>query len=166
MFHAKFQASNTADFYEKLQHNALFLFNMEPDWLANLSNASALIGINMERINWAGFYLWRKDALLLGPFWGNPACTRIELNKGVCGTAIAQMQPQIVDDVSAFPGHIPCDAQSQSEMVIPFVAANGRLLGVLDIDSPELARFSKEDLCGMKRFLDILVKATDWPEVF
>lgn len=165
MYQVQFSAASTEEFYEKLQNNAQFLFNLEQDWLANLSNAAAMIGLNMDRINWVGFYLWRREQLILGPFWGKPACTRIEIGKGVCGTAVATMQAQLVENVADFPGHIACDAASQSELVIPFTAPDGRLLGVLDIDSPELSRFNRKDICGMNRFIEILVSASEWPEV-
>ena len=165
MYQVQFSATTTEEFYEKLLNNALFIFNLEPDWIANLSNAAAMIGLNMEKINWVGFYLWRNEQLILGPFWGKPACTRIEIGKGVCGTAVAKMQAQLVDNVENFPGHIPCDNASRSELVIPFTASDGRLLGVLDIDSPEYSRFNRKDICGMNRFMELLINACDWPEV-
>jgi len=162
VFHAQFTSSNDAEFYRQLHSHAHYLFSLERDWLANLSNSAALIGLNMRQINWVGFYLWRSEHLLLGPFWGKPACTRILLGTGVCGTAAATLQPQLVDDVHLFPGHIPCDEASQSEMVIPFTSLDGRLIGVLDIDAPVKARFNAEDLGGMTRFLSFLSAACDW----
>lgn len=110
--------------------------------IANLANASALLNITVERINWVGFYLFDRIELVLGPFQGLPACIRIPLGKGVCGTAALERRTIVVPDVHAFPGHIACDSASQSEIVIPLFRG-GNLFGVLDVDSPELNRFSK-----------------------
>ena len=162
MFQVQFRAASTEEFYTKLREAVAVLSSAEQDWLANLSNAAALIGLNMERINWAGFYLLRKDELVLGPFWGKPACTRIPLGSGVCGTAAATLTPQVVDDVDLFEGHIACDSDSRSEIVIPFMDESGALLGVLDIDSPDEARFTSQDLHGLSRFIDHLVQASEW----
>jgi len=120
-----------------------------------LSNAAALIWESLEDINWAGFYLMKGGKLLLGPFQGKPACTVIEVGKGVCGTAIAEDQTQLVKNVHEFPGHIACDSASNSEIVVP-VHAGGALYGVLDIDSPKLERFSEEDRKGLESFVHIL----------
>jgi len=120
-----------------------------------LSNAAALIWESLEDINWAGFYLMKGGKLLLGPFQGKPACTVIEVGKGVCGTAIAEDQTQLVKNVHEFPGHIACDSASNSEIVVP-VHAGGALYGVLDIDSPMLERFSEEDRKGLESFVHIL----------
>ena len=125
----------------------------EPNLIANLANTAALIPMFFDRINWAGFYLFDEKELVLGPFWGKPACVRIPLGKGVCGAAAAARETIIVDDVHKFPGHIACDSASMSEIVVPMVK-NGRLIGVLDIDSPEPARFSQKD----KELFEVLAK--------
>ena len=123
-----------------------------------LSNAAALIWESLEDINWAGFYLMKEGKLMLGPFQGKPACTVIEVGKGVCGTAVAEDKTQLVKNVHEFPGHIACDSASNSEIVVP-VHAGGAVYGVLDIDSPKLGRFSEEDRDGMEAFVRILESA-------
>lgn len=130
--------------YTELLQQLHGLLEGEPDWLANLSNAASLIYMQLDQINWAGFYLMRNGELVLGPFGGKPACTRIALGKGVCGTAAARQEAQVVPDVHAFPGHIACDADSRSEIVLPLLA-DGRVVGVLDIDSPVPGRFTDLD---------------------
>ena len=119
--------------------------------ITNLSNASALLYHSLEGLNWAGFYLWRDGSLILGPFQGKPACTRILPGRGVCGTAAEKDQTVRVEDVHQFPGHIACDCASNSEIVIPLYR-NGELYGVLDMDSPRLGRFTKEDQRGLELF--------------
>ena len=133
----------------------------EKDLIANLSNASAVLSMNLDRINWIGFYLVRGNQLVLGPFQGRPACVRIEFGKGVCGAAISSGMVQRVDDVHAFPGHIACDGASNSEIVIPIHHA-GKLTAVLDIDSPLYERFTQADREGLERFCAVLEKACDW----
>lgn len=126
------------------------------DWyITLLSNASALLFEELKDLNWAGFYLMRDNELQLGPFQGKVACTHIAVGRGVCGTAVAQDQTQLVEDVHAFPGHIACDSQSASEIVIP-IHQDGKIWGVLDIDSPVKARFTKEDQEGLEGFVRIL----------
>lgn len=120
-----------------------------------LSNAAALLWDSLKDINWAGFYLFRGSRLELGPFQGKPACTVIEIGKGVCGTAVAEDRTQLVKNVHEFPGHIACDSASNSEIVVP-VHAGGKIYGVLDIDSPILARFDEEDKAGLEGFVRIL----------
>ena len=120
-----------------------------------LSNAAALIWDTLGDINWAGFYLMKEGELLLGPFQGKPACTVIEVGKGVCGTAVAEDKTQLVKNVHEFPGHIACDSASNSEIVIP-VHSGGSVYGVLDIDSPQLGMFSEEDRDGLEEFVGIL----------
>lgn len=120
-----------------------------------LSNAAALLWDSLRDINWAGFYLFRGSRLELGPFQGKPACTVIEIGKGVCGTAVAEDRTQLVKNVHEFPGHIACDSASNSEIVVP-VHAGGKIYGVLDIDSPILARFDEEDKAGLEEFVRIL----------
>lgn len=121
----------------------------ETDWVCNAANLAALLYWSLDRINWAGFYIFDGKELVLGPFQGKPACTRIALGKGVCGTAAHERRTLVVPNVNEFPGHIACDIASQSEIVVPIVT-NGRLFGVLDVDSPHLARFDAETarLCG------------------
>ena len=126
--------------------------------ISNLANASALLWQNLEDINWAGFYLLEEDTLLLGPFQGKPACTRIPVGKGVCGAAAKERKTQLVANVHAFPGHIACDCASNSEIVIP-IYKNGALFGVLDIDSPSLNRFSEADKEALEEFVKTLEKA-------
>ena len=122
---------------------------------ANFANASALIWQGLADINWAGFYLMTDGMLVLGPFQGKPACTRIAVGRGVCGTAVAQDATQLVPDVHAFPGHIACDCASNSEIVVP-IHKDGAVYGVLDIDSPLLNRFSKEDQAGLESLVRVL----------
>ncbi|MFX3618095.1 MAG: GAF domain-containing protein [Sporolactobacillus sp.] len=131
------------------------LINDEPNRIANLANASALLNDNLERINWVGFYLVENDELVLGPFQGKPACVRIPFGKGVCGTAAEQKEIVRVSDVHEFPGHIACDAASRSEMVIPLFNGD-ELIGVLDIDSPYVDRFSEEDQQFLEAFAETL----------
>ncbi|MEI2666605.1 GAF domain-containing protein [Rossellomorea sp. LJF3] len=135
------------------------LLEGEPNQIANLSNASALLNQFMDRINWVGFYLVEEESnqLVLGPFQGLPACVRIPLGRGVCGTAASEQKTLRIEDVHQFPGHIACDAASQSEIVIPLVK-DGKLIGVLDIDSPEKARFDEEDQKYLEIFTDELLK--------
>jgi len=125
------------------------------DEISNLANAAALLGLSLKNINWAGFYILKDGMLKLGPFTGKPACVRIEIGKGVCGTAAARDETVIVPDVHAFPGHIACDAESASEIVIP-LHRNGMLYGVLDIDSPVKERFSEADAAGLETLAKIL----------
>lgn len=128
-----------------------------PYEVANLANASALLWQELADINWAGFYKMKDGALVLGPFQGKPACIRIPVGRGVCGTAVAQDRTQLVPDVHQFPGHIACDCASNSEIVIP-IHVNGEIWGVLDIDSPEFDRFSESDQSGLTQFVEILEK--------
>ena len=134
--------------YQSLTQQAAALIESEPDLIANLSNLSALLNMSLEELNWVGFYLLKDDELVLGPFQGQPACVRIPLGKGVCGTAAANNSVQRVDDVHQFAGHIACDARSNSEIVVPF-SINGELVGVLDIDSPSVGRFDETDEQGL-----------------
>ena len=135
------------------------LLEGEPNQIANLSNASALLNQFMDRINWVGFYLMEEESnqLVLGPFQGLPACVRIPLGRGVCGTAASEQKTLRIEDVHQFPGHIACDAASQSEIVIPLVK-DGKLIGVLDIDSPEKARFDEDDQKFLEIFTDELLR--------
>ncbi|MEZ7205209.1 GAF domain-containing protein [Pseudoalteromonas sp. DY56-GL79] len=143
------------NFYQTLVKQAQGLISGEHNVIANMANLSALLFTTLEDINWAGFYLMDSaEELVLGPFQGNPACIRIPVGKGVCGTAAATCETQLVEDVHAFAGHIACDAASNSEIVIP-VFKDNKVIAVLDIDSPSLARFDEQDKIG----LEALVKA-------
>ena len=133
----------------------------ERDTIANLSNASAILNMCLPDINWVGFYLMRESQLVLGPFQGKPACIRIALGKGVCGTAAATDSTQLVTDVHQFPGHIACDSASNSEIVIP-LHHEGNIVGVLDIDSPLFSRFTDDDRAGLEACARLLEKACDW----
>ncbi|PSV16035.1 Free methionine-(R)-sulfoxide reductase [Photobacterium kishitanii] len=148
---------NTIAFYNRLTQQALALIEGETDLIANMSNISALLNMELEQINWVGFYLLKQDQLVLGPFQGNPACVRIPIGRGVCGTAISENKVQRIADVHTFPGHIACDAVSNSEIVIP-LTVNGKLIGVLDIDSPILSRFDQNDERGLVSFVEALQK--------
>ena len=129
-----------------------------PHRIANMANASALIFDTLEDLNWAGFYLMENGILVLGPFQGKTACIEIRVGKGVCGTAVERDEIMLVEDVHQFPGHIACDCDSRSEIVIP-LRKNGRILGVLDIDSPVLGRFTSEDQIGLELFAEVLAAA-------
>lgn len=144
--------------YDLLSRQLSALTEDVPYPIANLSNAAALLWESLPDINWAGFYILEDGALILGPFQGKPACVRIPLGKGVCGTAAATGTPQLVPDVHCFPGHIACDSASRSEIVLP-IYKTGRLYGVLDIDSPSLDRFSDCDLRGLSQVVKVLENA-------
>lgn len=152
--------------YALLKRQLASLLEGEDHWLPNLANTSALLYEELPDLNWAGFYLLTAGELVLGPFQGKPACVRIALGRGVCGTAAQRRESIVVPDVHAFPGHIACDAASRSELVIPIIAQDGRLLGVLDLDSPTLGRFTDQDAEGLKEVVEVLLAATIWPEKF
>src|SRR5699024_5872607 len=133
------------------------LLQDEPDVIANLSNASALLNQFLEDVNWVGFYILRDDELVLGPFQGLPACVRIKTGKGVCGTAVSEKKSQLVADVQQFPGHIACDSASRSEVVVPIIK-DGEVFGVLDIDSPSKDRFDEIDQKYLEEFVKTLEK--------
>lgn len=135
------------------------------DWLASLSNTSAIIWMLLKDINWAGFYLYKNDELILGPFQGKPACTNIALGKGVCGSAAVKLETQLVKNVHEFEGHIACDSDSKSEIVIPIIKGK-RLIGVLDIDSPIYERFDEEDKQGLEKLVGILTNYIIFPDKF
>jgi GAF domain-containing protein len=141
--------------YELVQKQLLALIEDETNQIANLSNAAALLNLFLDEINWVGFYLYEEGQLILGPFQGLPACVRIPMGKGVCGTSAATEKTLRVEDVHQFPGHIACDAASRSEIVIPLMK-DGKLLGVLDIDSPITDRFDEMDQQGLEKFAEIL----------
>ncbi|VWX53743.1 GAF domain-containing protein [Novosphingobium sp. 9U] len=135
--------------YAALARSAAALVEGERDPVANMANLAALIWMSVPRLNWAGFYRAVDGELVLGPFIGKPACIRIPIGQGVCGTAAAGGATQLVQDVHAFPGHIACDAESRSELVVP-VMVHGQVRAVIDLDSPELARFDEEDAAGIE----------------
>ncbi|MBA1321490.1 GAF domain-containing protein [Pseudomonas plecoglossicida] len=148
------------DGYHLLAAQVQALFADERDFIANAAQFSAFLYSQLDDLNWAGFYINRDEELVLGPFQGQVACVRIPFGKGVCGAAAASWQTQRVEDVHAFPGHIACDSASQSELVIPLVK-EGRMIGVLDLDSPRLARFTEADQMGLERLAAIFLELTD-----
>ena len=141
--------------YSAIARQVSALVEDVPYEVANLANVSALLWQELPRINWVGFYKMTDGALVLGPFQGKPACIRIEVGRGVCGTAVAENRTQLVYDVHQFPGHIACDCASNSEIVVP-IHVNGEIWGVLDIDSPETGRFTVEDQAGLEEIVGIL----------
>ena len=146
-----------ADLYKTVVDQLQSLIRAESDWIANLANAAALIFQSVPRLNWAGFYLLKDDELVVGPFQGKVACVRIQIGKGVCGTAAEQRKTVIVPDVHEFPGHISCDSASRSEIVVPLIR-QGELIGVLDLDSPGWGRFDDEDAVGLEAVARLLVE--------
>ena len=142
--------------YEQLASELTGLLSGESDLIANAANTSSLLFNALPDVNWLGFYFMKDGELVVGPFQGRPACVRIALNKGVCGAAASRQETIVVADVEAFPGHIACDSASRSEIVVPLVK-NGTLIGVLDIDSPRLARFDDEDRRGVERLAAIFL---------
>ena len=148
--------SDKPRFYAELEAQARALVEGEPNRVANAANIAALIFHALPRINWAGFYFLQGDELVLGPFQGKPACVRIPVGRGVCGTAVAAARSQLVPDVHAFPGHIACDVASRAEIVVPLMDSGGVIFGVLDIDSPEPDRFDAADLAGLERLARVL----------
>lgn len=152
---------------EKYKYMLILLkgqLSSEKDDLANISNATGIIMACVDRLNWAGFYILRDDELVLGPFQGLPACNRIEIGKGVCGTAIEKKEVQLVPDVHLFPGHIACDSASNSELVIPIIKDN-KVYGVLDLDSPEKERFTELEKRYCIKFVEILNEYIDWNSI-
>lgn len=149
------------ELYALLAAQLSALMEGERESIPNMANMSALLFGALRDINWAGFYLMKDGGLLLGPFQGKPACIRIPLGRGVCGTAAQTLATQRVHDVHQFPGHIACDGASNSEIVVPLMK-DGRLLGVLDIDSPLVGRFDAQDQAGLEALCQILVQGCDW----
>ncbi|AUM69024.1 GAF domain-containing protein [Pseudomonas fluorescens] len=148
------------DGYALLSAQLESLLADERDFIANAAQFSAFLSSQLDDLNWAGFYLNRNEELVLGPFQGQIACVRIPFGRGVCGTAAATRQTQRVEDVHAFAGHIACDSASNSELVVPLVK-DGRLIGVLDLDSPKLARFTEHDQAGIEALAAIFLRLTD-----
>lgn len=157
-------SSDVETFYESLAHQLEALLGDETDLIANLANTAALLWHTVPQINWAGFYLLRDDELVLGPFQGKPACVRIAVGAGVCGTAVATDASIRVDDVHEFPGHIACDDASRSELVVP-VRADGRVICVLDLDSPLPGRFTPADQEGCERLARVIERSLAGPGV-
>lgn len=152
-----FKSENVIDNYDTMLLMLKGQISDEENLLANLSNASAIIKAMVDDINWAGFYLTYRDELILGPFQGLPACNRIKLGKGVCGTAAESRKVMRIENVHDFEGHIACDSASNSEIVVPIIV-NGNLKGVLDIDSPTVGRFKELEEEYFKKFVDILLQ--------
>lgn len=150
------QANSAAALYDQLASQLRSLLEGERDFIANAANFAALLFHSLPDLNWAGFYLYKDGELVLGPFQGQPACVRIAMGKGVCGTAAERRETLLVDNVHEFPGHIACDNASNSEIVVPLVKGD-RLIGVLDLDSPTFARFDEEDAAGLNELVAIFV---------
>lgn len=161
MFEMKpIHAADKKALYEELASQARGLLHGERDRIANAANFSALLYHGLPDVNWAGFYFMQDGELVVGPFQGLPACVRIAVGKGVCGTAVAERRTQRVEDVDAFPGHIACDSASRSEIVVP-IEVHGEIIGVLDIDSPVKARFDATDQAGVETLARIFMQSLD-----
>jgi L-methionine (R)-S-oxide reductase len=156
---AKQETTSRAEMYLNLAAQLRSLLEGEHDFIANAANVSSLLYYSLPDLNWAGFYLLKGSELVLGPFQGKPACVRIAMGKGVCGTAAAQRQTILVENVHEFPGHIACDSESNSEIVVPLIK-DQQLIGVLDLDSPLFGRFDDEDARGLNEFAEIFVNST------
>ena len=154
---AKTETVSKTELYTNLQLQLRSLLEGERDFIANAANFSSLLYHSLPDLNWAGLYLHKGGELVLGPFQGQPACVRIAIGKGVCGTAAEQHQTILVDNVHEFPGHIACDSASNSEIVVPLIA-HDELLGVLDLDSPSFARFDDEDARGLNELAEIFIQ--------
>ncbi|MFT5837811.1 MAG: L-methionine (R)-S-oxide reductase [Flavobacteriales bacterium] len=148
-------AENKKQHYAQLAQQVDAIVAGEQDLIANMANISAILYWALDNVNWAGFYLVKNKQLVLGPFHGQPACIRIPIGKGVCGTAVSEDNIQLVEDVHKFSGHITCDARSNSEIVLP-VHQNGQIIAVLDVDSPHKARFDLDDKLGLIKIVEIL----------
>jgi L-methionine (R)-S-oxide reductase len=155
---AKQEATSKAELYAGLQSQLRSLLENENDFIANAANLSALLYYSLPDLNWVGFYLYKGGELVVGPFQGKPACVRIGMGKGVCGTAAEQRQIILVDNVHEFPGHIACDSASNSEIVVPLIKEES-LLGVLDLDSPLFARFDDQDAEGLNELTRIFLNS-------
>ncbi len=160
MFHAVELSSAKPAQYAELAAQARALLGDERDPIANAANLCALVYNALRDVNWCGFYFFDGTELVVGPFQGKPACVRIALGRGVCGTAAELRRTQVVADVLAHPDHIACDAASRSELVVPLAARDGRLIGVLDLDSPKLSRFDEEDARGLEALAGIWIDAS------
>lgn len=158
MFHTTTYDGTREQQYETVIRQLEALIEDESNLIANLSNASALLGQFLTDINWVGFYITEGDGLALGPFQGLPACVRIPIGRGVCGTSAQTKETVLVPDVHEFPGHIACDAASRSEIVVPLLSGTGELIGVLDVDSPSVNRFDETDREYLERFAAVLTR--------
>jgi L-methionine (R)-S-oxide reductase len=155
---AKLAATSKSELYSRLGTQLRSLLEGERDFIANAANFSSLLYHSLPDVNWAGFYLLKDNELVLGPFQGKPACVRITVGKGVCGTAAEIRETVVVDNVHEFPGHIACDSDSNSEIVVPLIK-DGELIGVLDLDSPSLGRFNDEDAKGLNDLAAIFMNS-------
>ncbi len=155
-------AESKPQLYEGLVAQLRSLVEGERDFIANASNFAALVYHGVPDLSWAGFYILREGELVLGPFQGKPACIRITMGRGVCGTAAARRETVVVEDVNAFPGHIACDAAARSEVVAPLVR-DGEVIGIFDVDSASLARFDAQDAAGMEALVDVFLAGSDLP---
>ena len=162
---AKSETVSKTELYTNLQSQLRSLLEGEHDFIANAANFSSLLYHSLPDLNWAGIYLHKAGGLVLGPFQGQPACVRIAIGKGVCGTAAEQRQTILVDNVHEFPGHIACDSASNSEIVVPLIA-HDELLGVLDLDSPSFARFDDEDARGLNELAEIFIQSSFTPKAW
>jgi GAF domain-containing protein len=152
--------TSKTDQYKSLTTQLYALLETERDFIANAANFSSLLFNALPDLNWAGFYVFKGGELVLGPFQGKPACVRIAVGKGVCGTAAQHMKTIVVENVHEFPGHIACDSASNSEIVVPMIK-NGVLVGVLDLDSPAYARFDEDDKAGLENLVEVFLDRTD-----
>jgi GAF domain-containing protein len=159
MFESAALTGSKPEQYADLATQARGLLSGERDRTANAANLSSLVYHALPQLNWVGFYFWDGKELVVGPFQGHPACVRIALGKGVCGTAAATRQTQRIADVDAFPGHIPCDSASRSELVVPLFLADGTLVGVFDLDSPVHDRFDAQDQQGLEEIAAIFLES-------
>jgi L-methionine (R)-S-oxide reductase len=159
---AEFLQKDKINFYKELYHQAAIMVRGESDIIAQTANISALFWYSLPDINWVGFYFYKERELVLGPFQGKPACLRIAPGKGVCGTAFSSQKTIRVDDVHIFPGHIACDPESRSEIVVP-VFKNKKVIAVLDVDSPVAGRFNEEDQAGLEKIVRLLENHFTYP---
>ena len=157
---AKVESSSKTELYSELGTQLSALFEGERDFIANAANFASLLYHSLPDVNWVGFYLLKNNELVLGPFHGQPACVRIALGKGVCGTAAELRQTVVVENVHEFPGHIACDSASNSEIVVPLIK-EGQLIGVLDLDSPSLSRFNDDDAEGLNELANIFLQSSE-----
>lgn len=160
MFEISASSGDPQDIYANLLRTVAAVLEGERDWIANTANCAALLFHSLPDLNWAGFYFLKENELVLGPFQGKPACVRIAVGQGVCGTAAERRETVVVPDVHHFPGHIACDAASRSEIVVPLLNGS-RLLGVLDLDSPQLNRFGEIDAQGLEALAAALIAASE-----
>jgi L-methionine (R)-S-oxide reductase len=156
----KQETTSKTELYAQLAVQLRALLEGERDFIANAANFASLLYYSLPDVNWAGFYLQKDGELVLGPFQGKPACVRIAIGKGVCGTAAARRQTILVENVHEFPGHIACDSASNSEIVVPLIEHEEQLIGVLDLDSPSFARFDDEDARGLNELVSLFIEGS------